>query len=62
MTTEARLKGIEAAAADFAVDHLLLTLTARVEINGRRFTIEIDNGSDIWGDGELKSETKEFHL
>lgn len=63
MTTEERLVAVAGACADFAVEHLLITLTARVEINGRQFTVEVDNGSSIWDDGPLpRTETKEFHL
>lgn len=59
---EVRLVILAEACAGFAVEHLLTTLTACVEIDGRQFTVEVDNGSDIWGDGELKTKTKEFHL
>lgn len=50
------------AATDFAVEHLVLTMTVRVDIQDRRFTIEVDNGSDIWADMELKTEIREFFL
>lgn len=63
-STDEKLKVVAEAAADFATEHMVGHVTARVEINGRQFTVEVSNHEHMWEpeSGGFTVETKEFHL